>query len=379
MPSSVASVIVDVTAVPANRAGVGRYVDELVAAFDRPVTIACRDEDEQHYRAIAPRAVVLPQSGLDQVWRRLLWEQLRLPRVARRAGASVIHSPHYTVPLFTRLRRVVTFHDATFFSDPEVHTRIKRLFFRTWIRLSGRLADAVIVPSRATAVQLARYTGRDADSYAVVYHGVDAAIFHPPTEREVADAAAALGLTASPWIAFLGTIEPRKNLPALLTAYDELARGWEPSWGALPTLVLAGGDGWGDDIQPAIDRVTSGAVSRVGYIDLDLVRAYLGGSLFVAYPSLGEGFGLPVLEAMASGAAVLTTPRLSLPEVGGEAVAYSEPDAPALARAMADLARSPQRRATLGMLGVERAALFTWQACASSHLAVYDSTAERRP
>jgi glycosyltransferase involved in cell wall biosynthesis len=371
-----ASTLIDVTAVPRNRAGVGRYVDELVAAFDVPVIIACQAEDAEHYRRLAPLATVLPQPGIRRVLRRMLWEQFSLPRIAKRAGAAVIHSPHYTVPVLTRRARVVTFHDATFFSDAGVHTRVKRVFFRAWIRLATRLATAVIVPSAATANELARYTGTPASRYTVIHHGVDGAIFHPPSPAETARAAASLGLTDAPWIAFLGTIEPRKNLPALLGAYGRLATEWEGAWGPLPTLALAGGEGWGPDLGPHIDAVPApGRVRRVGYIDLDLAHAYLGGSLFVAYPSLGEGFGLPVLEAMASGAAVLTTRRLALPEVGGDAVQYSEPDAPALLEAMRTLARDPALREHLGTAGIRRAALFTWQACASSHLAVYGSAA----
>ncbi|CAN5320598.1 glycosyltransferase family 1 protein [soil metagenome] len=369
-----ARTLIDLTSVPANRAGVGRYVDELVAAFDVPVVIACQAEDADHYRRLAPLATVLPQPGIRPVWRRMLWEQFALPRIAKRAGATVIHSPHYTVPVLTRRARVVTLHDATFFSDPEVHTRVKRVFFRVWIRLSTRLARAIIVPSAATAAELGRYTGTAVARYTVVHHGVDLAVFHPPTPDEAASAAASLGLADAPWIAFLGTIEPRKNLPALLEAYGLLAAEWEGSWGALPTLALAGGDGWGPDITPRIEAVPSpGRVRRLGYIDLALAHAYLGGSLFVAYPSLGEGFGLPVLEAMASGAPVLTTPRLALPEVGGDAVEYSEPDAPALLRAMRRLAADPALRDRLAAAGTARAAQFTWEACAASHLAVYRS------
>jgi glycosyltransferase involved in cell wall biosynthesis len=368
-----------VTAVPPNRAGVGRYVDELVTAFDEEVVIVCQADDADHYRAIAPSADVLPQRGIRRVWRRLVWEQFVLPRVAQRAKVGVIHSPHYTIPVMTRLARVVTFHDATFFSDPDVHTPIKRVFFRIWIRLAGRLADVIIVPSIATARELARYTRTPEARYSVIYHGVDRTIFHAPSTRQIDHAAAVLGLTGAPWIAFLGTIEPRKNLPALLEAYSALTSRWSMEWGPVPTLALAGSEGWGPDVTPHVTAVrTPGRVLRVGYIDLELVHAYLGGSLFVAYPSLGEGFGLPVLESMSCGAAVLTTPRLALPEVGGDAVLYSEPDAPALAEAMVTLASDPGLRASLAAAGARRAESFTWARCANAHIAAYITAAQRR-
>lgn len=368
--------LVDVTAVPPDRRGVGRYIDELVRAFNTEVVIACQAHDEQLYRALAPTARVLPQRRITRVWARLLWEQFVLPAVARRAGVRVIHSPHYTVPLFTRRARVVTFHDATFFSDPEVHTRVKRVFFRTWIRLSSRLATRVIVPSRATATELARYVGEPRVPYRVVYHGVDHEVFRPPTPAQIADAATALGLTGAPWIAFLGTLEPRKNLPALLDAYALLATTWEALAGPVPTLAIAGGAGWGPDLDPAMSAVPApGRVAKLGYVDLARVPALLGGALIVTYPSLGEGFGLPVLEAMACGAPVLTTPRLALPEVGGDAVAYSEPDATSLATALHRLATDPVERNRLSSAGLVRSAEFTWQACASEHLAVYAEAA----
>ena len=125
-----------------------------------------------------------------------------------------------------------------------------------------------------------------------------------------------------PYVGFLGTLEPRKNVPALI-------RAWARAVGAdsePPALVLAGGPGWDDQVQPAIDQVPSRLrVIRAGYLPLRDLPGFLAGARVLAYPSLGEGFGLPVLEAMACGAAALTTRELSLPEVGGDAVAYCDP------------------------------------------------------
>ena len=194
--------------------------------------------------------------------------------------------------------------------------------------------------------------------------------------RQRVTATVALGLGTAGWIGFLGTIEPRKNLPELLKAYASLVGEWQSAWGELPPLVLAGSDGWGEGIEAELAAVPKpGSVIRLGYIDLALVPAFLGGATILAYPSLGEGFGLPVLEAMSCGATVLTTPRLALPEVGGDAVKYSEPDAAAILRAMLELMADPAERARLSGLGIERSAAFTWTACADSHTAVYESAA----
>ncbi len=140
--------------------------------------------------------------------------------------------------------------------------------------------------------------------------------------------------------------------------------------------MLAGGSGWDDEIDQAMAEVPSRLrVLRPGYLRYQDLRGYLGGALVVAYPSHGEGFGLPVLEAMACGAPVLTTQRLSLPEVGGDAVAYTEEDSDSIATNLAALLDDQQRRRALGEAAVVRAAEFTWAASAEAHLAAYGRAA----
>ncbi len=372
-------VLVDATAVPVNRAGVGRYVDELLRASQVPLVIACQARDAAHYRSIAPRAEVLPQPGIESIVRRLWWEQFRLPRIARVSDVAVIHSPHYTLPLFTRLARVVTFHDATFFSDPTTHTVAKRIFFRSWIRLAKRLAHTVIVPSEATARELTIRVGSPrANEYRVIHLGVDLAVFRPPTAAAVARVRALIGAGDRPWLAFLGTIEPRKNLPELLKAYAGLASRRPANDHDFPMLAIAGADGWGPDISSQSANVLElGRVARVGYLDLDDLHAYLGGALVVVYPSLGEGFGLPVLEAMACGAAVLTTRRLAIPEVGGDAVHYCGVSAADIAIGLDELIENQDLRRSLAHLALERAQLFSWTRCANEHAQVYSDAGRR--
>lgn len=365
-------VLFDATAVPANRGGVGRYVDGLLGELQGRVEIACQLRDADHFRRIAPSATVLPQSRrLEAPALRLLWEQLVLPGLARRRGATVIHSPHYTLPLLTARARVVTLHDATFFSDPEVHTRLKGAFFRMWTRISVRLANQVIVPSQATADEIIRYTGRNVPCV-VAHHGVDFTVFHRPTPQQIQEVSDVYGLGARDWITFLGTLEPRKNLPALIQAYGLLTMSLSGAGLTVPTLVLAGGRGWDSSIDAAIAAIPPlGEIVLLGYVPADHLSALLGGAALMVYPSLGEGFGLPVLEAMACGTAVLTTLRLALPEVGGDAVAYTETNAKAIADAMLALYIDEDRRRDLAYRGEERARAFTWRACAGTHDSAY--------
>jgi glycosyltransferase involved in cell wall biosynthesis len=189
-----------------------------------------------------------------------------------------------------------------------------------------------------------------------------------PSPDEKARVQARLGLRGTPYVAFLGMLEPRKNVPSLVRGWVKAVADRESP----PALVLAGGSGWDDDIDQAIAEVPSHLrVLRPGYLRFQDLRGYLGGAVVVAYPSHGEGFGLPVLEAMACGAAVLTTHRLSLPEVGGDAVAYTEADPDSIAANLGALLDDEARRRALGEAAVARAAEFTWAASAEAHLAAY--------
>lgn len=341
---------------------------------DVDVHVVCQRHHAQRFADLigADRVVAIP-GVFTPVPLRLLWEQLVLPSLARKLGADVIHSPHYTLPLFTRIARVVTLHDATFFSHPELHSGLKRRFFQAWSRLAVRKADACIVPSYATRDELCRFLAVQPDHFFVAHSGVDTETFHLPSAAEVAAAAAAANLENKKWIAFLATIEPRKNLRSLIEAFatlwlDETFRTKNPHL----VLAIAGADGWGEHVSTMIASLPTGVpVQRVGYLDTGLLAGYLGGAELVAYPSLGEGFGLPVLEAMASGGPVLTTRMLALPEVGGDAVAYTGITPEEIAVDLKALIDSPKRRRELASSGTRRAAEFTWAASAVVHVAAY--------
>ena len=373
-------VLIDASAVPSLRGGVGRYVDELIAHLPQvgmEAVVVCQQRDFELYAASVGRQniVVLPDWATSPS-RRLVWEQVGLPRVIRSHQPDIVHSPHYTMPLVNGGRRgprqVVTLHDATFFSDPDVHLAVKARFFKQWTRFSCRHADALLVPSQATKDELVRAVHVDPDRVKVIPHGVDHQKFRPPTVDEVHEARTWLGLPSdAAFIAFLGTLEPRKNVPGLIRAYVVSCS----SMPAPPTLVLAGGTGWDSEIDTALAELPKRLrVIRPGFVPDHVLPGLLGGAEIVAYPSFGEGFGLPVLEAMACGATVLTTDRLSLPEVGGDAVAYAKsPGVDDVAVALRQLLADPAGRASLGGLAAARAATFGWLQTAQGHREVYES------
>jgi glycosyltransferase involved in cell wall biosynthesis len=373
-------VLVDVTSIPQDRGGVGRYLDGVLPALgerDVRLLLVAQPHDVAAFARTVPSAeVIAVPAAATRRPVRLAWEQTGLPVLARRWRPDVVHSPHYTMPVGAPAPVVVTVHDATFFTDPDVHSPVKARFFRTATRLSGRWAAALIAPSQATRAEVAREAEVDPDKIFVAWHGVDERVFRPPSAEECARVAATLGLSGRRYVAFLGTIEPRKNVPALIGAWVDAVRNSEDP----PALVLAGGMGWDDRVDAAMAAVPAHlTVLRPGYLPLADLPGFLGGAEVVAYPSLGEGFGLPVLEAMACRATLLTTDRLALPEVGGDAVAYCGTDQASIAEALRALLADPAECERLAARAVERAATFTWGRAADAHLEAYETAAGTGP
>jgi glycosyltransferase involved in cell wall biosynthesis len=278
----------------------------------------------------------------------------------RDLGVQVHHGPHYTTPLALGRPSVVTIHDLSFFTHPEWHQRTKVAFFRAAIRTSARHAAALVAVSATTAALLEQRLRPRAPVH-VIPHGVDHARYRPDGPADGA------GVTG-PYIAFVGTLEPRKDVPTLIRAFDRIAAS-RPDL----TLVLAGARGWGGDaVDAAVEAARHGnRVHLTGYVPEGQLPALLRGAAAVAYPSLEEGFGLPVLEALACGAPVVTTSGTVMEEVAAGAAFLAPPgDDFRLAGALEwALEGDPERRE----LGFKVAARHTWEASAAAHVEVYRS------
>jgi glycosyltransferase involved in cell wall biosynthesis len=363
-------VSVDVSAIPPALTGAGRYVMELVSALGRrddvDVTLISRQNDQGRWPTTATLVARAP--GARPL--RLAWEQFALPRLLSDLSVDVHHAPHYTMPERAKVPTVVTIHDMTFFDHPEWHERRKVPVFRRAITRAASQAAALICVSANTADRFRARFPHSAPVH-VAPHGVDHARFTTAADPGIdASRLAALGVEA-PYVAFVGTLEPRKDVATLIAAFDAVADHERDL-----SLVIAGGRGWGD---PGIDAALRAArngdrVRRLGYVDIDAIPALLRGAAAVAYPSRDEGFGLPVLEAMACGAAVVTSAGTVMEEVAGDGALLVPPgDVAALAGALQHLVGGGPNVEAQRVRGQARAATFTWAASAERHAAVYRS------
>lgn len=299
---------------------------------------------------------------------RIVWEQAVLPSIVQRAQLDLLHSLHYTRPLLLGCKSVVTFHDMTFFIFPKLHTRFKRIFFPVMMRLSARLADALIAVSNHTREDAIRILNIPQQKIFATPLGVDPIFHSTPDERRRAEIRQKYRLPEQ-FILYVGAIEPRKNLPVLIDAFAQLHREGIPHY-----LVLVGQPGWMvERVYHQIEKLAlTERILFTGYLpQYDLPIVYNLAQVLV-YPSSYEGFGFPPLEAMACGTPVITSAISAMIENVGQAGILVPPqDESALRQALGQLLHNPEQRAQRAIQGREQAKKFTWERTAQQTLQVY--------
>jgi glycosyltransferase involved in cell wall biosynthesis len=372
---------IDVTAAVTQGGGIGRYTRELVQAL-----VQARTPHQFTLFSAKPPAhlpvpnplptgaqVVYKPAPLDERWLYRMWYRLRLPLpVQLRTGAlDLFHSPDFVLPpVYGRIPTLLTVHDISFAHYPETFPRRLVDYLNRVVPWSIDRATHVLADSVATKEDLMAVWQVPAQKITVLYSGVHERF--APVVDGVAQTAVRqkYGLAERPYLLAVGTVQPRKNYQMLIRAFGAVAAAYPHD------LAIAGGKGWLDDeMMVEIERQgLNGRVRFIGFVDdADLPTLYSAATLFV-FPSLYEGFGLPLLEAMGCGVPVITANTSSLPEVAGDAAVQLSPhDEAAWTAAMLALLADDPRRAVLVAAGFRRVRQFRWQQSAVQLLAIYEA------
>ncbi len=299
-----------------------------------------------------------------------LWTHLRLAWEINRHPPDVLFIPSHVMPLFCPVPAVVTVHDLGYLHYPQAHRPFDRRYLDVTTRRHAHWAAHMIADSLATQADLIRYYRADPERITVVYPGRDESLGRIEDPGAVAAAKARYGIGGD-YLLYLGTLQPRKNLVRLVEAFARLQ-----SSGSRVQLVLAGPRGWLYDelFSRVAETGLAGRVILPGYVADEDKAPLLSGALALVYPSLYEGFGLPVLEAMACGTPVLASNVSSLPEVTGDAALLVDPlDVDAMTAGMARLVTDHGLRRSLVEKGYVQVGKFSWTRAANQVLEVFES------
>jgi glycosyltransferase involved in cell wall biosynthesis len=371
-------ILIDFTPIPVDRAGVGVYAENLVREIavmlhpDDSLFLLIQDDEltiPQIVRNVANIEILsIPSRLFRNRLALMLYEQSVLPWVLLKRRIDVIHSLHYMHPIFSPATRVVTVHDLTHSLMPDLHTRGRRLLIPIFAKRAVKHAEGVIFVSTSTHADAERLWSKQNNLQRVIPLGVGPEAFVVPSTQAVREVSDRFNIQR-PYLLFVGTVEPRKNLLRLIEAFAEVGRA-HPSC----LLVIAGKLGW--DFKPVLEAIASSSVREqityLGYISDEEKRALMAGCVALVYPSLYEGFGLPVLEGMAAGIPVVTSNVSSLPEVAGNAALLVDPNATdQIALAINRLLSDPNLAANLSTAGRQQAQKFSWTRTAKETYEMY--------
>lgn len=375
-------IAIDLTPIPKQMTGVGKYTLCLLkslAEYDRKNHYWIFVKGDQCETFDPNRNnfhIVRLNRLLNNKILRIFWEQIALPIHMSRRKIEILHSIHYTTPLIAMCKRVITFHDMTFFIIPEKHTYVKRIFFRSVIPLSIKKAVRIIADSENTKLDIQKLFYISSAKIDVVYTSKDSMYRQLENKDTILHIKKKYGIK-NEFILYVGILEPRKNVTRLVQAYSRLIEENRIKH----QLVIAGKKGWAyQEIFNTVVKLDSNIKKKIvfaGYVpEEDLPYLYNAADLFV-YPSLYEGFGIPPLEAMACGVPVITSNVSSLPEVVGDAGLLVDPyDVEAIGQAIHRILIDKELKIELKKKGLQKAREFSREKLAKKMLEVYKKALE---
>ena len=367
------NIAIDLTQIPVQKTGIGIHAVFMIREIIKMNRITREDQffffaqdDDPEWAAEIPEnnhslceLITIKSKFFRKLPLRFLFEQLLLPHYCKKLKIAVLLSLHYTMPYLTDIPVVVIFPDMTFYLFPHLHEKFKRFYFKTFIPLSIKKSRHIITVSQSTKQDMrALFKLGERDKITAIHLGV--APLQPQTEQETLGHLDTWALKNKQYFLYVGTLEPRKNIPALMAAFHQLS-GTAAAQN-MP-LVIVGGKGWCYDeiFQKVKEYGLEERVIFTGYVAEEIKQSLLHHAFLFIYPSLYEGFGLPILEAMIHGLPVITSNVSSLPEVAGDAALLVNPsNSQEIAAAMHKLLTEPSFYTSMAEKSRARAASFTW-------------------
>lgn len=302
---------------------------------------------------------------------KLIWDYVELPRALKKNKIDICIFPKNVVPFNVKCKSIVIIHDLLHIKDPKVYKWFDSLYMRLLIPFSVKKADKIVTDSKSTSNDLIELTGATKENVSVIYLAADDK-YHPlnDSNEENSNVLKKYNLKL-PYLLYIGSLSPRKNIPFLIKAFEEFMKANNIDI----QLVLAGGKSWKDEeIHQTISKSPYREnIILTGFVDDDdLPYIYNQAEVFI-YPSLYEGFGIPILEAMASGCPVLTSNTSSPPEVAGDAVLYFDPtNINDLVQNISKVVNNNELQTDLIEKGLKRVKEFSWKKTAQSIVLIYD-------
>lgn len=379
-------IAIDLTATPKSKTGIGRYMLGLLKGLqeedkENEYYLYAQDDDLDGFGVYAPNFHMVPVKSkfLRKQYLRIVWEQIVFPWKIRKAKADVLHCPNYTMPYPVKLvspktKVVGVFHDMTYFIHPEYLVGWKCKMFQGYIKQTAKAAQKIITISENSKVDIPKFCKPKNKDIEVTYMGVKEDFFNSvPADSDLLNK---FGID-SKYIIYVGTLEPRKNIPNLIRAYREIPENNEYK------LVIVGKKGWYyDEIFKVVEEYPElkEKVIFTGFVEDDDMMRLMRSSSAVAYISYYEGFGIPVIEGMASGRPTITTNVSSLKEVAGDCCFLCSPDdissiSNAISGAVSESKLISDNDADALMRrdkALERAHYFSWNNCAKATLKAYN-------